>query len=257
MGQRTIRTSDGFLMRLDLRDWVDQHIFAVGHYEPDVVAVVKTALLPGGCAIDVGANVGYFSLLFAHLVGPTGRALSFEPQPSAFERLAANIALNPSLAVKVHRVAASDERGFLDFYCGPPDHSGVASIRDHGQSGDRLAVATTPIDDVLDADRPVNLLKIDVEGAEMKVVAGARRTIERWRPDVIVEVSESFLRQMGSSGAELCDVFFGRGYRMFGIRWDGIRECHGWHPDLPDQFNALFTTNPTRFRALVTQGAKF
>jgi hypothetical protein len=93
MGKRTVRTKYGFRMKLELSDWVDQHIFATGDYEPDVVAVIRNCLHQGMTAVDVGANVGFFSLLFAKLIGPSGNVLAFEPQPVVLTRLRENIRL--------------------------------------------------------------------------------------------------------------------------------------------------------------------
>lgn len=251
MGSRTVRTKYGFRMRLNLADWVDQHIFATGDYEPEVIEVAKHSIAPGNTVIDIGANVGFFSLLFSTLVGRNGKVTSFEPQPSAVTRLNENVRLNQHLQVNVHQLAASDVTGTLSFYCGPEDHSGVASLRSIDHFSRRIDVNTAPLDEIIPAQQQVHLIKIDVEGAEAKVIAGATRTIGMWRPDIVVEVSNSYLKQMGSSGAELCEAFFQFGYSMYHIDWKGLRNCPVWTESLPDQFNALFTVLPEKFSSMV------
>lgn len=251
MGARTVRTKHRFRMRLDLRDWVDQHIYATGEYEPDVLAVAKLALRPGMTAIDVGANVGFFSLLFASLVGPCGKTVAFEPQPRAYARLTENLTLNQSMTIDLRKVAVSDREGEFDFYCGPVDHSGVASLRPLDDKAERISVPTATCDSLLAGFEQVNLIKIDVEGAETRVIHGMSATIDRCRPDLIVEVSDRYLQEMGSSGRELCSLLSERGYEMYQIDWNGLAPLAGWNDSLPDQFNALFTFEPTRFSQLI------
>ncbi len=238
-------------MELDLTDWVDQHIYATGEYEPDVLAVAKAVLRPGMTAVDIGANVGFFSLLFATLVGPQGKVISLEPQPRVHDRLVKNLALNPSLAVDVRKVAASDSAGELSFYCGPADHSGVASLRPLDAAAERITVPTASGDDLLCDCRQIDLIKIDVEGAETRVIRGLSATLDRCQPDLVVEVSNRYLQEMGSSGRELCGMLCSRGYQMFQIDWSGLTPLAGWNDGLSDQFNALFTQYPQRFKRLI------
>lgn len=251
LGTATIRTTDGFRMELDLSDWVDQHIYAIGEYESDVVTVVKAALKKGMTAIDIGANVGFFSLLFSTIVGSGGKVLAFEPQPAAIKRLARNIELNPRLAIEVHNLAAADADGEISFYCGPVNHSGVASIRPRKDDQDAIIVRSARADDIIASALSVDLIKIDVEGAETRVIAGLENTIKRSHPHIIVEVSDLYLREMGSSGQELVEKLCGYGYRAFQITSHGLVEVTTWSETLAEQFNALFTTNHSEFRPLI------
>jgi FkbM family methyltransferase len=252
MGERTIRTKYGFRMKLDLGDWVDQHVFATGEYEPDVIAVVRNSLCAGMTAVDVGANIGFFSLLFAKTVGPTGTVLAFEPQPLVLARLRENIRLNPNLDVEVQAIAASDVVSEIDFFCGPTDHSGIASLRSFAGSSQRISVKTAPLDRILASYPSVNLIKVDVEGAELKAIDGLQDTIRRCQPDLIVEVSNSYLQQMNASAAALCESICRFGYSMFQIGWNGLSIVDRWSESLPAQFNALFTHRPDGFRKCVS-----
>jgi FkbM family methyltransferase len=251
MGQRIVWTKHRFRMRLDLADWVDQHIYATGEYEPDVVAVATAALRPGLTAVDIGANVGFFSLLFASLVGPSGKVIALEPQPRAYGRLVENLALNQRLKADVRRVAASDTVGQLYFYCGPAEHSGIASLRPLGGSPERITVPTATGDSLFRECEQIDLIKVDVEGAETLVLRGLSSAIDRCRPDLIIEVSNRYLQEMGSSGRELCGLLCHRGYKMFQIGWNGLTPVVGWDDGLTDQFNALFTYQPERFSQLI------
>jgi FkbM family methyltransferase len=245
-GPVTVSTRFGFRMKLDLSDWVDQHLYAAGVYEPEVAAVVEALLHENDTAVDIGANVGFFSLLFGQCVGSGGKVIAFEPQPGVFERLNANVALNPVLPVKVERLAVSDAAGVLRFYPGDRSHSGVGSLRPRESEGDAVLVESVRLDDLLSPDLPVHLIKVDVEGAEMRVVNGMKRTIRRYSPHVIVEVSDQFLRESNSSGRELCESLLATGYQMYIIEWGGLRKVDGWKEWFPMQFNALFTKSGDR-----------
>jgi hypothetical protein len=136
----------------------------------------------------------------------------------------------------------SDVAGEIAFYCGPPEHSGVASLRAL-EGAEQTTVSTVSGDEAISGVARIDLIKIDVEGAETRVIRGLHNTLARDKPDLIVEVSHIYLQQAGSSGPELCNTIMEHGYRMFQIAWEGTRECHGWSDALPDQFNAVFTAS--------------
>lgn len=242
MGKRMVRTKQGFRMLLYLNDWVDQHIFATGEFEPEVVAIVSSLIKPGSCAIDIGANVGYFSLLFAQLAGPFGKVIAFEPQPDVHARLLQNLSLNPRLTVSMRSEAVSDSQGYVAFYCGSDDHSGIASLRARADAAAVVNVTTARLDDILNFDNRIDLVKIDVEGAEHRVIDGMEYILDRWHPDLLVEVSDCYLREVGSSGKELCERLWARDYQMFRLQCNGLEPVQQWFDELPGQFNAFFTT---------------
>ena len=99
---------DGVRYRLDLSETIDSEIYFRGAYEPAATMAVKRIVRPGMTVFDVGANIGYFSLLFAQLVGDSGSVIAFEPTTWAFEKLSANIALNAFRNVSAERLALSD-----------------------------------------------------------------------------------------------------------------------------------------------------
>jgi FkbM family methyltransferase len=255
LGARTIRTKHGFRMKLNLADWVDQHIYATGEFEPDVIAVARRFLQTGMTALDIGANVGFLTMVFSSIVGGRGRVIALEPQPVAINRLKVNLELNPDVYVELHQIAASDEEGEINFNCGPFEHSGIGSIRQLNRESKQISVRTVKVDSILDPQLRINLVKIDVEGAELKVISGMQETIARWKPDLIIEVSDSYLTQMGGSAAELCNTLCSFGYSMFQIGWDGLTKIDGWHSGLPDQFNAVFTTTPSVIADMIVRAA--
>ena len=189
---------------------VGQHVRA-GAYEPEVTAVFRQVLRPGMAVIDVGANIGFFTMLSAAAVGPEGAVLAVEPNPENARLLEASRRLNGFGHVTVAQVAAGDALGLLALNT---THSN-GTTSDPGAELDDLLLARTvpciPVDSLAAAawrgDRRVGLIKVDVEGAEYKALRGASGVIARDRPTIISEFSPTFMP--GISGID------GPGY----LRW--------------------------------------
>lgn len=143
----------------------------------------------GDVAIDGGANQGMYATAFANYVGPEGRVIAFEPMPYAAELTEANLALNGLANCTVIAAALSDRpgRAELDLTRGV----GSASIVTDYGGASRLEVPTVTIDDTLaelGVDR-IDFIKLDIEGAELKALEGARKTIARSRPVICLEIA--------------------------------------------------------------------
>jgi FkbM family methyltransferase len=170
--------------------------------------------------------------------------VAFEPVPAVRDRLEANVRLNRLTNVSVRSEAVSDAPGEAAIFVGPASHRGISSFRPVSGSPATVHVTTARLDDLPVARGPVRLVKLDVEGAEYLALCGMRGLLEAVGPDLIVEVSDGFLRELGRSARELCDLLAGLGYRMYVIEWDHLVPVDGWNDRLPDQFNALFTRRP-------------
>jgi len=116
-------------MELNLQDWIPQDIFLTGEFEPDTSVVVRKLLRKGDVVVDVGANIGYYSLLFSRCVGTDGHVYSFEPVPQLASALRKNADLNQFEQITLSNLALSDHNGEARFYVGPEDNSGLSSLR--------------------------------------------------------------------------------------------------------------------------------
>ena len=241
MGTATVSTHFGFTMTLDLRDWVDQHIFVTGDYEASSARTIAALLNPGDLCVDAGANVGFFSLLMATGVGAGGAVWAFEPAPGTRERLAQNVRLNGLTNVTVRSEALSNVDGEQRFWAGPTDHSGIASLRPLQGTEGSYEVRTARLTSCLPRDAAPRLIKMDIEGAEHLAIQGMVDLLETSHPDIVIEISDHFLKELGSSSREVCSTLIDLGYDMYVIGWDGLARSTCWTPSLPTQFNALFT----------------
>ena len=241
MGTAMVTTHFGFKMRLQLNDWVDQHIYATGNFEDETASTIEALLEAGDVCIDVGANIGFFTLLMAQCVGASGSVWAFEPSPATRERLLRNVQLNQLTQVTVREEAVSNADGQRLFFGGADDHSGIASLRPLQVGSRSYEVRTCTLSACLPPSLAPRLIKMDIEGAEALALEGMRGLLEARHPDLIIEVTDPFLREMGSSGAELHGFLAQLGYSMYRIDWDGLVHYDHWDRGLASQFNALFT----------------
>jgi FkbM family methyltransferase len=169
--------------------------------------------------VDIGAHDGAF-LAEAYRCAPQGHHVAIEPIPDKAEALRVRF---PD--AEVHHLALSDETTTAQFtlYVNDPQQSGLKA-RDHMGDAEAMTfdIDVKPLDDVLAADRPVALIKIDVEGAEHQVLAGARRTIAAWQPTLVFEHGIGGIEYFGKGPGDLYDlVVTDYGYRIFDIEGDG------------------------------------
>jgi FkbM family methyltransferase len=171
-----------------------------GTYEREQTALFEQMLRPGDTVLDVGANVGYYTLLAAVLVGEHGRVHAFEPEPRNAGFLRRHAAINRCRNVTVQQAAVSDRAGTARFDFG--SGSGTGHLADAGA----IEVRTLRLDDYCaEHGLAPTAIKIDVEGAEMSVLQGARETLRRHLPALFLSThgpevhraSLDFLRGMG------------------------------------------------------------
>jgi FkbM family methyltransferase len=220
-----------FRMAVNPQDNCGHHLFYYGEYEPQQVELWRQLLDRGREAIvlDIGANIGYYSLLAAAHAN-VSLVLSFEPNPLVLPTLRHNAALNPCLAGKITimDVAVGDTNGTVRFHRNYEAHNlGLGSIRAQTADNVTVEVPIVRLDSFLKArgvDR-VDLIKIDVEGAEHLVVSGL---VGWWedhpRPTMVIEVHPAFLNDFASSVPALFATLTTAGYRLRSLRQDGELE---------------------------------
>jgi FkbM family methyltransferase len=191
-----VPTPQGFRFTL-LPDDPKSLKMASGFYEREDVALYRKLRFQPGVVVDVGANVGFFTLLFAKLFSQCD-VHAIEPNPYSVERLRQNLAVNPRLRrrVTVHACAAGAEDSSvkLTAYPGAKGHAWVRIGIEAEPGMFDYQVPQKRLDDLFpDGKNPVRLMKIDVEGYELEVLKGATTLVERDKPIVVFEVSLSFL----------------------------------------------------------------
>jgi FkbM family methyltransferase len=183
-------------------------------YEKWTSCIALGALREGDIAIDVGAHVGYFSVLFRLGVGPSGAVYAFEPLPETYRRLLRNVMVNRFVNFLPLPLAVADRSGSAEFHI---------SLRNEGESsllgwesGTRsCTVQVTCLDDVFQDALPKRprLLKLDAEGVELNILRGGSRFFETHAPDLVIcEINRNVLMAAGASEGMLRRFFDERGY---------------------------------------------
>jgi FkbM family methyltransferase len=184
------------------------------YYEPEL-AYLEKVLSPGDVFIDVGANFGVYTLVASKLVGTAGRVIAFEPTAESFATLRQNIALNHLVNVRSFQVAVAQEAGKAWLYHGwDPVGNSLGMDPLCGDQGEE--VQTAALDDLLeenDVDR-VDVIKIDVEGAEELVLRGAIRSLTKYSPVVIFEFNPGCAARLGLSPYAARDLLESLGYEF-------------------------------------------
>lgn len=177
-----------------------------GTLEPPVQEALRRLLAPGDVFFDVGANIGFFTILGARLVGPSGRVVAFEPVPACARAVARNIALNGfgHAEIREEAVGAAGGRAQL-LVVGEASWSHLASTGRHADVRDEIDVSVVAIDDLVREGTipPPDVLKIDTEGAELQALEGMRSVLETYRPSIVCELhdtNEEFVAAMDAMG---------------------------------------------------------
>ncbi|HEX6000928.1 MAG TPA: FkbM family methyltransferase [Hyphomicrobiaceae bacterium] len=189
-----------------------------GEVEPGMRRNMERALRPGATFVDLGANEGYFTVIGARLVGPTGRVLAIEPQQRLLPILHDNIARNGLCNVTVRDVAIGMSESTQRLYLSADTNTGGSGLSRSG----RLPLATQPVQvqrlqEVLSAqgiDR-VDFMKIDIEGSEYEAVLASPEVFRQQRVDVLgMELHPTVLASCGKDAADIIKFLADCGYRM-------------------------------------------
>jgi len=188
------------------------HAVLRGLHEPMVQEALRRTLADGAVFYDVGANIGFMSLVGARLVGPAGRVVSVEPEPENVAAIEANAAVNGIATITVIAAAAAAETGPVEVI-GVRDTlwTRLADVGEHPMERERLTVPGVRLDDLVYAQGvdPPDVVKIDVEGGELQVLAGMPRLLRERRPAIIAE--------MHGKNAAFCELLHRAGYRIVNL----------------------------------------
>jgi FkbM family methyltransferase len=218
LAPRWVTVGNGQELFLDSRDYIAQHLFLSGAFEPKVQSVIAELLPQDGVFLDVGANIGVMSLAAAALPGFRGRVLAVEPSPQQRHVMIKNIARNHLQHIEVLGVALGTKAETLKLFISSTSNQGRNSlVAENAGSVNSVDVQVVQGDALLREMKIalIDLVKIDVEGAEPMVLMGLKDTLERDHPPIIIEFIDRQLAHFGSSKAELKQWLSNIGYNSF------------------------------------------
>jgi FkbM family methyltransferase len=246
-------------------DQLSEQISSDRCYEPLESRVIASVLGPGDVAVDIGANIGYYSALSSARVGPRGLVHAFEPGPATFIKLQKTIELLGLENVKAYPLALANRSGSFRFVTSTSGQDAQQSLADWGGfqgEKDVANVETSTLDDFLDCfvggGHPA-FVKCDVEGAEPKVLEGSYKTLQGDSPPVIMlEANRKALSAQGASADELLEKL--PGYRFYFTPLDSNNETmrrFRTADELPELANLIAFPERGVFGARIAEAARY
>jgi len=210
-----VDTADVSLYVIKSDPVVGRELLASRAYEPHVTDRLRQFLVPGGVFVDIGANIGYYTLLAARRLGREGRVIAFEPNPVSLKVLLLNTAPEGD-TIRVYPFAVSDREGFLSLMrivsIASSKHVAEDELRYPSDVGLTYAVR---LDDVLRDEPRIDVLKCDIDGHDYRAIQGGLATLARTRPVVFAEFNPGTLRSFSEiDPVEYLRLFVGLDYRM-------------------------------------------
>ncbi len=224
----------GARVRADLRTPLGLELYRYGYRDAESETLVRL-LRPGDTFVDGGANVGIMALLGATTVGPAGRVVACEPSPGTMEMLQANADQNSFDGLELHRLALADRAGKARFVVFE-EGSGLASFAPEADGGTEVETTISTLDELTSPFRErVAVVKLDIEGAEVKAIRGARSLVAEAQPVFLIEVEPGHLARQGSSPEDLARELSPHGYEPYAITGPGrLAKLDGpWVPPDP------------------------
>lgn len=241
------QSTHGVRLHLDLRDYT-QRVMFYDAYETQELKFMTAVLSPGDIVVDIGANTGLFSLVAGRAVGQSGEVHAFEPIPGNFERLVENVHLNDLQNVHLNASAVSDQAGKVVLAI---DEDMARTSGSDSSGSFTLARLNKPVReimapaDTIDAyvarelhDRPIRLVKVDVEGAEPFVLRGTSHTLLTHGVDILMlEVSVYALSRGGLKILDIVEPLQTAGYELYRLGLGGLlwRWSYAGEPPIPNR----------------------
>lgn len=204
-------------MSVGLVDHIERQLWLHKVWDEPVKMVLESLLKPGDVYLDLGANIGYFTLMASRLVGADGLVVAAEPSIRALRKLTFHLWQNQCLNVLLLSGAVGDQWAMSQLSLAVDTNIGGSAVRFNESAGQSFeSIWILPIDAFLQSsERKPNLIKLDLEGFELRALRGAKRTIEQARPWIICEVTERFLRRFDGSTEELFLFLEEYGYQPY------------------------------------------
>jgi len=242
-----VRTVAGPVLMAREGEFIGNHLINTRCHDPALSELLWRMIRPGDLCVDVGANIGYITLLMASRCGPEGRCLSYEADPGIFEELKSNTAGNHfDSIVEAHQVAVSSAAGILRFKRALGANAGLGRVCDETASAEMVEVRAACLDDWLQSRGLVRVLKMDVEGHELPALQGMQNALERR------QVEHLFFEDHQGLDSEVARFLRNHGFKVFSLqkelRGPALKPCdEAIAGDLEPNF--LATLNPSEAQA--------
>ena len=231
-----------FKVCLDLKDHAVGREVANGEYEPHVTKIFRTYLKPGMRVLDIGANIGYFSLLSSSLVGESGVVFAIEPNMNNCRFIQASKNLNNFTNISIMQFAAHSSTGILSINSSFSNGTTTCPSANLDILMTSNSVAAIQLDNIKEFDKGIDLIKVDVEGAEYNALLGAKKLISKFRPIIVTEFSPAAMPYIsGVDGLTYLNFICSFGYDLSILNAD--RSIHEYGQDTEGVIKAYNSLN--------------
>lgn len=218
--QKELVSLDGFDLYVMPNDYVGGYIQRSKSYEPHVTSLIRARLAPGDVFLDLGANLGFYTLLAARIVGERGKVIAFEPNPQNLQLLYSSLLKNAIGNVEVHPYAVSDAAGILRFLS--VGSNGLVITDESKDQRHFFLVQSVVLDRILASEERIDLVKIDIEAHELHALRGMTKLIETHRPNLVTEFHPWAIREYtGEEPLDYLNALVSLGYRLSIIETSG------------------------------------
>jgi FkbM family methyltransferase len=212
----------GLTIEIQLGNDLSRPVFIGGCIDPNEFALLRSVLKEGMVFVDAGANEGLYSMFASRCVGPSGRVYSFEPSQREFQRLSCNIQLNGLENVHAVQAALAEVPGELELSIADSSHAGQNTLGKFTYQvqllrTERVSARTLDAFAAESGLTRLDVLKLDVEGAERRILEGSRTVLRELRPMILFEASDAALKAQGSSVPDVLDFLRSQNYRFYAV----------------------------------------
>jgi FkbM family methyltransferase len=216
---------NGMKMNVNPTESLQAYLYVFGSYELPTIHFLEKALKSGNNVLDIGAQVGYTALVFSKIIGANGKIFAFEPERANYASLQKNLGLNNISNVKTFKKAVAETAKSIRLYLSNDNNAGSHStvFNDRTLKNEFEEVEAITVDSMMPELPKISCIKIDVEGAEIDVITGAKELLKRDSPFIIAELSAELQKLRGLSVQEFKERLFKEfGYSPFMIEESGL-----------------------------------
>lgn len=227
-------------LMLHVDDWLQQQLYFFGEYEKAELKMLEKFLMSDSVFIDIGANLGLYSLYASSLMGENGTVVCFEPFSTNYRLLKQNISLNSNLNIRAENMAIGETDGLINLYYDEKDRNLGMVSSDMTEYTHSEAVKAVSLDSYLNGKsfEKIDFIKIDIEGHEYAALLGMKNTLARFHPTLLIEILEEDKPKSNSNKKKIIDFLESFGYRKYFIDDDGsLSETE----KNPKRMNYIFT----------------
>jgi FkbM family methyltransferase len=228
--QSIIDYDHGLRLHVDTQSFCEWYIYFYGAFRPEISRLLNQMLHKGHVAFDIGANIGMHSVIMANRVGPTGRVVSFEPDPHPYARLVANLKLNGFDFVETHQAALSAKTDKRKFFLHDETIGNFANAslyaENVGADTQAVDIDVLSLDDFVARNPPPRLdaIKLLAQGEEWNILQGGRETIAKYRPAIFFLYEPAYWHRQGLNLMDGVRFFAGFGYKTYAVEFGPRRE---------------------------------